>query len=211
MDKLHVDEFFDTGRLRLSSFKHFAQLPDEAGRDKNEGKHPFWVSSTQGSIWAFGMWGRKDAYVLCSSRKADAPLQKFGNAAFIITDPTAFGLAIARKLKTFKAGMEGSCSYDTNVFSPEGKEENVFWVDAGDHSPLVHTNNGANSVIDAEASFRNASRHLNGAMFFHKHSRYRDELEYRWLWFIRDEAEEFTFVNIPEALQWCERLPDHSD
>jgi hypothetical protein len=39
LNQIHIDEFFETGRLRLSSFQQFAKHPDEQRGDPEEGRN----------------------------------------------------------------------------------------------------------------------------------------------------------------------------
>src|SRR6056297_2869635 len=111
LDTKYVDDFFQTGRLRVSSFNRFAEHSDEQRADVSEGfcfvmhRNSEGTGQTIFSTMSFG----KNAFVLCGSTVYSDVLKKaFGTEdGFKITDPTKFGEAIAFHIPGFARGLEG--------------------------------------------------------------------------------------------------------
>jgi hypothetical protein len=108
-----IDEFFETGRMRLSTFAKFATYADEIRGDRSEG-HGFCYGETKDNksiviVQAQGM----NATVLCCSHRLDHKLRESfeRDSAFQIMNTVGLAVEIARQLAGFKQGLEGSCIY----------------------------------------------------------------------------------------------------
>src|SRR5262249_40828077 len=102
-----IDEFFETGHVRLSSFAKFATYGDEVRGDRSEG-HGFCYGETKDSksiviVQAQGM----NAAVLCCSHRLDHKLREGfeRDSAFQITNTVNFAVEIARQLPGFRQGL----------------------------------------------------------------------------------------------------------
>ena len=115
LDRSFVDQFFDSGTLRLSSFSAFSKHEDEERLDPNEGMGILENVDHEGegqTIFA-AMGQGHDAYVLCGSAIHSSDLtQAFqADSGFRINDQTAFGVAVAQSIPGFRTGREGACIY----------------------------------------------------------------------------------------------------
>jgi hypothetical protein len=108
----YINDFFTTGRIRLSTFVQFKKNPDEQIGDPTEGKNVLYGTDGKNSIVALTQHG-VNSYVLCTStEESSLLLESFkSDGYFKIKDTTGFAVAIANRLPGFIYGLEGSCKY----------------------------------------------------------------------------------------------------
>ena len=114
MKKKYINEFFETGRLRLSSFNSYEKYEDKVKGDKGEGMNIAFATSkkdnkTMVAVVRIG----SNAYSLCTSIIHSKELmKKFDcDGVFRIKDSQSFGLVIANKVMGFAEGLQGHCIY----------------------------------------------------------------------------------------------------
>lgn len=112
-DEQWIDQFFDTGSLRLSTFTKFSQYQDEIRGDSSEGSGVCYGETPNGQSVMVAQTQGISALVLCCTHYLDAELQRsFGrDSAFQITNTVGFAHEISRQLVGFRHGLEGSCIY----------------------------------------------------------------------------------------------------
>ena len=112
MDKKYIDEFFDTGKLRLSCFSTYQKYEDHVKGDKSEGWNIAVGRNKKETMFAVVGVG-SDAYSLCTSLVYSKSLmKKFKcDSAFRIKDSFSFGLIVANKINGLMEGMQGNCVY----------------------------------------------------------------------------------------------------
>jgi hypothetical protein len=197
MPEEYVDEFFRTGRLRLSSFRVFAEHSDEQRGDKVEGLNVINLQGTKHETFLLTSHGQ-DAYVLCGSAcetLTEDLADKFGSrTAIFVRDATEFGLRVSRQIGGFRGGMEGACIYrDGSLQFPV--EEQVFeqLLDAPNRTvDMRHLTGG---LLDAAGA----------TVFFRKGTQFQSQMEYRWVWIVDNAAEPVLFINCPAARDVCEK------
>lgn len=188
LDKKWVDEFFLTGKLRLSSYDQFRQHKDEERAD-NEGLALRVGNDGQNTLVVISSVGH-NAYVLCGALD-QSPQSNFANDGFIIDNTMAFANAVSRHIPGFQGGIEGSCIYlpgqETYKELPPGtvKQE-------------------APSFEDLQAYHRSVAGH---EAYFMKLERFQHQKEYRLLWFTANSVEGYLEITCPEAVQFCRRIP----
>lgn len=194
MDRQYVEEFFDTGRLRLSSFTEFAKHRDEERLDAKEGMTILTGIAADQTVFAVTKHGVR-SYILCTSAVESPDLQAaFGaDGGFRIKDSTAFGVAIASVLPGFVEGLEGHCIYqDERVIERE--------INSLDLEALQRDPNSLQTV--AAHAFR-----IGGAdVFFVKLRKYSAQAEYRFVWNVSYDVTVPLIVECPDARQFCEHL-----
>lgn len=195
LPEVYVDEFFNTGRLRLSSFKQFATHPDEERGDR-EGWHILVGKGTKQTVFAVAGHG-SDSYVLSATQRADPGLfDRFGStSAILIRDTLSFGTAIARQLPGYKLGMEGPCVY----------KDGSIECDIGDFELEQLRTNAQDKTLDLNRLGGFVLNMAGAEVFFRKRARFEHQGEYRWVWLIDREVPESTFVDVPDARQYCEK------
>ena len=195
MKKQHVDDFFEHGKLRISSFKSFRNNPDEEQGDFLEGRASAQIKTPNGNHAIVAMNGQ-EAYVLCATTVESQKLESSFSteAGFRIISTLGFANCISSHIPGFVAGLEGLCSYrdDTAInkklnadFPPPDSFPNPeIWAD--EHDKFV-----AQQSRDA---------------FFIKRSKYSHQAEYRFIWFAQGPEKEYIDIICPEAGQFCQPL-----
>lgn len=119
MDRKFIDLFFETGQLRLSSFKKFREYPDEIRGDKNEGSGSVIGKSDNSNFQFMVMSGAGDnAYMLCGSIIESEHIKNTFNteSCFRIVNPLEFSVAVSNAILGFKHSFQGFCNYRDNRF-----------------------------------------------------------------------------------------------
>lgn len=188
LDQEYIEEFFNTGKLRLSSFKAFSNHKDEQRNDKNEGLR---ISSLRGkdfTSFAVTNWGI-ESVILSTSSQYDSQLQKNFkvNGCFKITRPTEFAIEISKCIPNFKRGMEGFCNYEN--------EKSIG------HDNLSLELESVSNIAQLTAGIDVTNT------FFLKEKKYELQKEYRFIWATYHILkEEFLLISCPEAIKFCEKV-----
>ena len=192
---VHVEEFFESGKLRLSSFKRFRNNPDEEQGDTNEGRASAQIKTRNGNHAIVAMNGQV-AYVLCATTVESKNLEasfKTENG-FRILNSLGFANCISAHIPGFVGGIEGLCSYrDSIAINKELSED----FPPPDSFPGIEIWSAAYEKFVAQQS-REA--------FFIKLSKYSQQAEYRFVWFAHGKEEEYIDIICPEARQFCQKI-----
>ena len=215
MDSKYVDAFFKDGSLRISSFSSFYKHKDEQRMDKGEGKSFFVHTTKQGGGQSLTVWTAQgtNAYILSTTMRYDQDFFSLFNtdSYFRINNSSAFGMAIAKHIPNIIAGHEGACLY---------QEKKIIHKDLGyiDLNQFRDPNN-PQPVIDQEKipydglPLPSNNRLLKEYIFskighyamFLKDKRFAHQSEYRFIWAIKDDAQNYLDIKVPEAIQFCEK------
>jgi len=192
LDQQYVDAFFQDGTLRLSSFKLFAKHPDEQRLDVGEGKFMF-VHTTQQrggqTIEASGGVGL-NAYVLCATMLHNESLQRaFGCNSYIrIHNTTAFGMAVTKQIAGVLGAFEGPCTYQTRKIV----QKDLGYIEE-------------NQFRDVEEMGKFVFTHLQHYPYFLKDPTYVQQSEYRYVWLVSRDVEDYLDIKVPDAIMYCSR------
>ena len=112
LEAVYVDEFFNAGKLRISSFKVFRRHPDEQRNDPSEGIAIQEIISPNARHSILGINGQ-EAYVLCCGtvESKDMVASSGTDAGFRIKNSLGFADAVSRQIPGFIGGSEGLCHY----------------------------------------------------------------------------------------------------
>ena len=203
LNRCYVDDFFDTGKLRLSSFAQFRKHTDEQRLDPGEGTVTLLCRQSETnteSLLVRALVGT-DAYVLSTCLVPSAEIMaNFGSdSAIVIRDPVGFAEAVGAVLPSFRHGFDGPCSYQSRRF--------VY----GDLSRL-DASIEAHKAFDTSPSdpaYADRMGELIGAVaqrdpYFLKHHAYMHQNEWRFVWLVNHTHQDVLFVTAPEARQFCE-------
>ena len=199
MDKKYINEFFETGRLRLSSFNTYEKYEDQVKGDKGEGMNiAFATSKKDNKTMVAVVRVGSNAYSLCASIIHKGLMKKFDcDGVFRIKDSQSFGLAIANKVMGFVEGLQGHCiyvnerrtnkeiknlSFDEMKISPDKKELEM--------GKLFQKVNEINSIDS----------------FFMKPKKYQYQSEYRFIWLVQGNKNDYLEIECKEAIQFCEKI-----
>jgi hypothetical protein len=199
LPKQFVDEFFEDGSLRLSSFIQFAKHTDEQRKDAAEGKG---VRTGLGENLTIVMaTGRgSNCYVLCGSMVYSEKMrQTFGGAdnCFAIDNTVAFAAAIARALPGFMNGLEGPAIY---------QDDTTIRRDLGSKTIGDFTSQQPDGSIGLRIGPELQGQVGGYEEFFMKSSRYADQAEYRLLWAVEGQTQDHVTIKAPQARNFCRKL-----
>lgn len=188
--QLYVDEFFETGRLRLSSFQAFRGL---AGEDEERGD---WAEGRfEGRVanMAIAAMHGETAYVLCTCAVENPTMDaNFDTGAgFRIVQALEFAQMVSRKVPGFLGGVQGLCAYRDGKF------------DQGDEPPLPFDPGRPQESMEANEKVAGAK--MLEAMFI-KDLRFSHQVEYRFIWRSSEPQEESLTIECSDARQFCRRI-----
>jgi hypothetical protein len=196
MPQQFIDEFFSTGKLRLSSFATFKGHDDEQRGDLLEGLNLVSGASDSLTMLASVSHGR-NSLVLSTSVRGDASLMRQSNCDgyFRVVDTHLFGQAIARRIPGYTDGLEGFCTY---------KDAHVIRRKFAAEAPLDLTTNPSPDELQRAAETIVSLAGSEG--FFSKRRQFEHQLEYRLIWNLNRDIDQCEYVNCPEAIRFCERI-----
>lgn len=199
LPKKYVDEFFEEGKIRLSSFAKFKELKDEQKGDSNEGNSVLWGISEEQSVMAVTSHGH-DAFVLCGSlilnKEVMADFQ--ADDCIVISDPAKFAMSIANCIPEIRGILLGPCRYQKDK-TLQRRMGNFRIEDL-----RVSSNDQS---IDMNKIFQLSSQVGGDNVFFTKVEKYAPQHEFRFLWFTWDSiASSDIYIVCPEATKFCRRL-----
>jgi hypothetical protein len=200
MDNKYIEEFFNSGKLRLSSFRMYQKYDDQVKGDKGEGWNIAIATSKKENYTMYAVVGvGSNAYSLCTSTiYSDELKQKFNcNGAFLIKDSQSFGLAIANRLNGFIEGMQGHCIYQKERSTK--KEIESISLDEMKIAP-------DKPELDMSKMFNKVNEANSIESFFMKPLTYQYQSEYRFIWLVNGEIIDFYEIECKEALQFCEKI-----
>lgn len=206
LEKQFVDQFFEDGSIRISSFSEFSKHRDEQRKDSSEGQG-FAVHMNQegtGQTIIAKIAQGADTYVLCGSTRYHVDLAEAfkTDSGFRINDPTAFANVIAHHLPGFRDGCEGSCIYMAS---------RTVTRDMGPISMDALTVDGDQKRLDIGKSSQVISGILGDDLYFTKLLKYSNQNEYRILWNVHSKSQTFIDIRCPEAIQFCTQFSDLVD
>lgn len=193
----YIDEFFTSGKLRLSAFSEFAKHTDEQRLDPQEGWGRVDIKGKKVHLVARAGMGH-DAYVLSTSLRGDTELMNvFGaDGYFKISDPLRFFQAVADKTPDCPGGRVGMCIYvgDREIHRSMGEavDDAIKTNDQGKRN-LMKAVGLINAAMQPEAYFLKLAHHAH-------------QQEVRFIWQVGHEVHEPLFIECPEAVQFCERI-----
>jgi len=196
----HIDKFFDTGELLISSFHQYSQYKDNQLGDGSEGSS-FSTATSQSNDLSFGAVSSvgHQSYCFCTSTVMDKDLFKtFGrNSVFRIKDPINFILEVERSLTRVREVLQGNCIYlDKRIIS---KQVPNFTMDT-----FKHDEHSDSMSMD---KMMGAIQAINGPeQYFLKLLNHQKQSEYRILWNTDREVKEPLVITCPEAIKFCEKV-----
>lgn len=197
MDQKYIDEFFETGILRLSTFHTFAQHKDEQRHDPKEGFNILFGLGDNSTIVAVTRHGSNSLIFCTSTIEDDQLMQSFNtNGYFKINKSIDFAVAIAEKIPGCKGGLQGPC-----IYADRRSIERRF----SEPDEIVARLQEEGKKPELQETLATASRIGGSDTFFTKLKKFKSQIEYRFIWHV-PEAKDPVFVECPEALEFCEKV-----
>ena len=195
-EQKYIDEFFETGRLKLSTFKSNRIIEDGIRKDENEGLHTYRVASKDRKrVCELNVSDFDHRRIFCCSTQLDLSslLTYFKvDGCFEITNSIGFAYEIALVLNGYHYGQEGPVEYTDDNFT-------YFLLEQHENLPDLPEDKNMKSflpLIDA------IGKDLN--MFFHKRKAFSSEKEFRFVW--KCIKEHPIFIDCPGALKYCKKI-----
>jgi hypothetical protein len=209
LERRYVDDFFETGKLRIPSCKAFWKHGDEQRGDQHEALIRVVGTHTSGGRFDGSACFAGDSFVLSTSCVEDlavgSTFASSYDAAIRILDPVGFGVAVARSVPGYKGGFQGFCRY---------RDSRTVELEEPVPDFVPPTNEAdAKTVVDRLQAF--VSGHATLHALLQKGLKYRSQNEYRFVWnSFEAESVDFLDIVVPEARQFCRRVistPDGPD
>jgi hypothetical protein len=187
----YVDQFFEDGSLRLSSFEAFRKHPDERRRDTGEGFVAMDLLTPAGnSIQAMGGTG-DEIYVLCASMIDKPPSLPRGQGAICILRPKLFLESVATAVPGYVRSTMGRCEYRSEAVIRKVISREIQ-PPADDEDP--------DRWLAKQKQFMGTIA-IDG--LFQKHESYSHESEFRFMWVAAGESKEYLDLCCPGARSHC--------
>lgn len=196
LETKYVDEFFNEGKIRISSFKKFRKYKDEEKGDVFEGRVSMGIEAPNGR-YAIAAINGQEAYVLSASTVESNNMKANfqADSGFQIINTLAFADCISRQIPGFDRSTQGFCLYRDSILLQ--KKTNI---------PIKPPEPHGNMEEWAAENDRFISEQSVDAYFI-KLSKYSHQGEYRFIWFAQGKEEkEHIDLYCPEATKFCERI-----
>lgn len=197
-NKIWIDDFFETGNIKLSSFKNYKKHPDNQLGDNEEGNSMNIVSGNNDKMIGTYTTVGDNEYCFCTSTVLDDKLKSTFNrdSVFRIFDPLNFMLEITRSLTRVEGVIFGNCVYlNQRIISSQIQKSIGISELKDDKDP---------DKISFEKMMEASAPSLSRHRFFLKHIKYQEQCEYRLLWTVDNAFEEGIVLNCPEARKFCD-------
>ncbi len=213
MPHQYVDEFFESGRLRLSTFHACRDLENPLTRDEREGQSNIKFASTHLASEAVLDVG-KDCYLLCATLAPPLPNEtRFGSTGcFRIDDPQGFSYAIAQRIEGVTKCVHRACEYHEARVVDRGRQ--LAEETDGAFQRLMNSLTPQATPDEAEAAFLQMRKELNAVQhavvgddpYFIKDKRFSEDREFRFVWKVSAVDGSSLLLAVPEAVQFCARI-----
>jgi hypothetical protein len=207
METKHIEEFYETGKLMLTTFERCKTIEDKSRQDKSEGICNFEVNHNNGQINGIQVVG-KQSYMLCTSLiESGRLMDKFKTDNYlIIFQPLEFANCISKWIPGFKRGQVGLCTYKES----KTIKRNVQF-DPNQTVKLMLQASQEGNDEEAKRLFYQSRREISESInnnilnepYLVKSSIYSDEAEVRIVWTAEDDVKEPLFLNCKEATNFC--------
>ena len=198
MSKKHVEEFFKTGELQISTYAKFAQNDSLIRKDDDEGNVT--LHSAEGSLtskMAIGVGA--NALVLCTSLSQNNVFSDGTtyDACIEINDLLSFIKTVTLRLAemvSITGVVHGACMYQNKEIYGESKSKAL--------SNILEQTSSGNS-FDFSLLTRLAEETGGNKVYFSKPMEKQQECEYRIVWLTEQEQRDSIIIKVPEATTYC--------
>lgn len=195
MDEQWVDRFLEVGTLRLTSFRRCAKHDDDQRKDAREGRLSMQATAPDGSTLTAIVLPRPNLYMLCGSTVLDTAHRDLFqvSSGLVISKPFEFAAEIARALPNCRCVAQGPCFYEPESVKRPRLSAPLFTEDP----------KGEEDAMKVEA----AINRLDGleSLFTKPNEPFSRQHEYRCVWMMDKDAEDYLLVEAPSAARFCEK------
>jgi hypothetical protein len=183
--KRDVDRFFETGSIKLGTFKYYREFENKEIGDRREGAGLLVNRVKNGTLFSTYQEGHHH-YVFCTYDGEPNPkvVSEFGyDDAYEIFDIENFNKAIEKVIDA-EESVHSNCLY------------RKMKVAVSDLNLDITINGISRQVIDT----------IGPVKYFIKTVDFNHQKEYRFLWKKTGIQDDFRIIKCPEAVQYCRRL-----
>lgn len=199
MPREYIDQFFNSGQLRLSSFMEFSRHPNEQFRDDEEGRNVLCATGKDSTMYVASEHGAA-CYILSTSLLgpwAAASVFSPGDC-FEITNPLGFASVIAASLNNCSAALVAPCSYvQRRVIQRHVEGYNFAEINAKGGAELLKRD--AAALLQYSPMFQKPMKSKSGYESILEH-------EFRFIWETAHQVLGSVPVQCPEARQFCRKV-----
>lgn len=194
LDKRYVEEFFSSGKLRLSTFTAFRNHKNEERCDPNEGRVNAEIKTPNANHHIAAINGQ-EAYILCGGLVENPAMEaSFSTQCGMrILNPLAFADTVSGRIPGFVGGYQGNCIYRDETFIR--KQSSALFEPPGNQDGVEKWANDYDRFVAQQTS----------EAFFIKHLKYAHQNEYRFIWFAQGYETTELYIDCPEARQFCQK------
>ena len=198
--KEYLDDFFTTGRLRITTLESCKKHEGLQG-DRKEGEAVVLSVRPDGTTIFTWYDVGADAYILCGAVEDTLRIrQDFhaeGAGAILIKDPYRFGLAVGATIPYVTHGIAGYCDY---------RESRIHYLPDESVKARMHA-----SIDFAKGKGVERFREVmpGDEVFLKEKELYEHQQEFRFAWFIKEPIQgDHVFINCPKDAvdDYCERI-----
>lgn len=198
----YIDDFFNTGAIRLSTFKRCATLENKNRQDCTEGHNTVIGFKNEHTIKI--STGVENAIILCTSLTAyyenDKGINE--NECIEIFDIQSFTRAIALKLVENGIKLQGAL-YGPCVYSNRDVYGNL---NQKKYTEMMNQINSGSGSFDFNLMFDIAEELGGTHVYFSKPLDKSKETEFRFVWMTcENPSQEYYDIIVPEAIHYCRR------
>ena len=207
MNEKYIEDFFDCGKIMLTTYERCRNHEDSVRRDEKEGSCHFHL--THGNMAASGIHtAGTHSYMFCGSTIESSSLMEHFSTDnyFLINDVIGFADAISRYIPGFIQGKFGCCVYKDE----RNLEKNTNHPVAPDATSLLNAaQNGDYADIEKEfyrmqqVMYQSVEGELADEAYFVKEQYFAKEYEFRIIWQTSKETFEPLHIQCPEAIKFC--------
>jgi len=206
MNRVHIEDFFQNGKLMLTTYSKCRNHEEQNRLDQNEGKGNFEIEYPSINVSGSRLVG-KNSYMLCMSMIESEDLSsKFNTDSYLIIDNAIlFFDAVAKALAGFEAGKLGPCGYVDSRYLikkcvddlPDPKD----MIEAAIQKDQEKLNKSFSE--HQEALSKSIDSNIQEFPYFIKDSIFSTEAEFRMVWITSYEVNDSIIINCPEAIKYC--------
>lgn len=181
----YVDEFFETGAIQLGCFNTYKNATNLQVKDELEGSFIL-VGTDIKNTYFLELAGGFNYYVFCTSlgEYDSACAEKFEyNSGYVITNPHSFALEIQKKLNA-KSYNFAECKYAKDKVILEKIEKT--------YNPNELSAKSINMIKQGK--------------YFIKPQKYLQQKEFRFIWEVNKDINDYKKIYCPESIKYCKRL-----
>ena len=199
----HIEEFFETGLLMLSSYEK-CKKHEDIRKDGREGSCNFHLEN-EGFAYSGVQRVGVTSFMLCGSvNESDDLMSRFGvDNYLVITNVLGFADAVSRAVPGFLEGKLGACSYRSGrqiskKVASSLEIDSTELLNAKTHEDITKAFYGSQKAMVDRINYE-----LLDESFFIKDVAYEEEAEFRLVWRTSRKVGDGAKLDCRDAINFC--------